>query len=397
MSTPISPSIKLEGPELYAPRRVRTSLAPASQASPADEGEQPSAATAVRLSSGDAPIDDVIGTSSGLAEERERKWQALHQALTVLRSERELVSGPPFAFKPQLDHHLAEPSPRRRLRLDPEIVPPPPAGVRPRIVAPTLIVLLVGCAAVVGVTMALQSDAHWPKRTSESIPTAAPRFDKARSEPRLVVDVQKAFADEPLSLGISIESATGHESLMLAGLALGTRLSAGVPVSEASWQLTSRDLNDVYVYAPKNFVGVMNTAIGLLSANQRLIESRAARLEWIAKSDTSPSAKQIEPETLNAPSAQLMNAEDAALMERGRDLLKSGDVASARLLFQRLANAGMADAALILAATYDPRYLVQHNLIGVAGDETKARGWYQRASELGSTEAARVLARTAAD
>jgi TPR repeat protein len=92
-----------------------------------------------------------------------------------------------------------------------------------------------------------------------------------------------------------------------------------------------------------------------------------------------------------------MNAGDAALMERGRDLLKSGDIASARLLFQRLATADIADAALALATTYDPRYLAQHNLIGVAGDETKAHHWYQRASELGSTEAGHILARTGAD
>ena len=212
----------------------------------------------------------------------------------------------------------------------------------------------------------------------------------------MVVDVQKAFANEPLSLGVSVDSAAGDESLMLAGLALGTRLSAGVPVSEASWQLAPRDLNGVYVYAPKDFVGIMNTAIELLSANQKLIESRAARLEWIAKSN-SPPTKRIEPGVLNAPAVQLMNAEDAVLMEKGRVLMKSGDIASARLLFQRLANAGIADAALALAATYDPRYLAQHNLIGIAGDETKAHHWYQRASELGSTEAGHILARTDAD
>jgi hypothetical protein len=213
----------------------------------------------------------------------------------------------------------------------------------------------------------------------------------------LVVNFQKTFANEPLSLGISVESATGGESLILAGLALNTRLSAGVPVNEASWQLAPRDLSGVYVYAPKNFVGVMNTAVNLLSANQRLIETRAARLEWIAKLDSSSPTKQIELRIANASGAQLMNSEDASLMERGRDLLESGDVASARLLFQRLAKAGMADAALILAATYDPRYLAQHNPIGVAGDETKARYWYQRASELGSKEAARILARTGAN
>jgi hypothetical protein len=40
-------------------------------------------------------------------------------------------------------------------------------------------------------------------------------------------------------------------------------------------------------------------------------------------------------------------------------------------------SAGIADAALGLAATYDPRYLAQHNLIGVVGDETKAHAWYK--------------------
>ena len=408
MSTPIPPIIKLE----YAPRGARTPSAPGSRASPsqtpphvpecdqlrAEEGNQPSAAAAESLCAGDTPIDDAIGTTPSLPD-REPSFSAPSlPPAAKLRLERDPVSGPPSAFKPpRFDHHLAEPAPRHRLRLDPEIVPPPPAGARPRLVAPMLIVLLVGCAAVIGLTMisALQPDAHRPKHTSESIPTST--LSKAGSVPRLVVDVQKAFANEPLSLGVSVDFAAADESLMLAGLALGTRLSAGVPVSEASWQLAPRDLNGVYVYAPKDFVGIMNTAIDLLSANQKLIESRAVRFEWIAKSNSSPPTKQIESEAVNAPAVPPMNPENAALMEKGQVLMRSGDIASARLLFQRLANAGIAEAALALAATYDPRYLAQHNLIGVAGDETKAHDWYQRASELGSTEAGRILARIDAD
>jgi hypothetical protein len=411
MSTPIPPNIKLEGLELYAPRGARTPSAPGSQASPSqtlphvpecdqlrtDEGEQPSAAAAESPSAGDAPIDDEIGTALSLPDREPSISEASLPPAPKLRLERDSVNEPPSAFKPlRLDHHLAETAPRPRLRLDPEIVPPPPAGAQPHIVAPMLIVLLVGSAAVVGLTMisALQPDPHRQKRTSESIP--APTLGRAGSVPRLVVDVQKAFANEPLSLGVSVDSVAADESLMLAGLALGTRLSAGVAVSEASWQLAPRDLTGVYVYAPKNFVGIMNTAIDLLSANQRLIESRAARLEWIAKSD-SPPTKRIEPGVLNARAVQPMDPENAVLMEKGQVLMRSGDIASSRLLFQRLANAGIADAALALAATYDPRYLAQHNLIGVAGDETKAHHWYQRASELGSTEAGRILARTDAD
>ena len=282
------------------------------------------------------------------------------------------------------------------------------------ILRPTFLVASAGAAFLVGElpvwaqqpqSPSLSSEvrrAHPPKRTSEKIPTVGSMFNKAGSEPRLVVDeprlvdVHKAFANEPLSLGVSVDSATGHEFVLLTGLALGTRLSAGVPVSEASWQLAPRDLDVVYVYAPKDFIGIMNTAVKLLSANQKLIESRALRLEWVVKLNSSPPTRQTEPEAVNAPAVQPMN-QDAVLMERGRDLLKSGDVASARLVFNSLANAGIADAALALATTYDPRYLAQHNLIGVAGDETKAHDWYQRASELGSIEASRILARIKAD
>ena len=63
--------------------------------------------------------------------------------------------------------------------------------------------------------------------------------------------------------------------------------------------------------------------------------------------------------------------EAAALMERGRDLLRNGDIAFAQLAFQRLAEAGKADAALALATTYDPRYLVEHKLVGIIGDEVR--------------------------
>ena len=50
---------------------------------------------------------------------------------------------------------------------------------------------------------------------------------------------------------------------------------------------------------------------------------------------------------------------------------------------------------LQLSATYDPRHLAQHNLIGLVGDETEAHDWYQRANELGSAEAGRILAQHA--
>ena len=49
----------------------------------------------------------------------------------------------------------------------------------------------------------------------------------------------------------------------------------------------------------------------------------------------------------------------------------------------------VANDALALALTYDPRYLAAHGVAGVGGDVAKARRWYQRAAELGSPDALR--------
>jgi hypothetical protein len=98
----------------------------------------------------------------------------------------------------------------------------------------------------------------------------------------------------------------------------------------------------------------------------------------------------------NSDTSTLDRSEIGMLLGRGQDFLSTGDLSSARLLFQRAAEGGSAEAALALASTYDPRYLATHNVIGVVGDEEKARAWYQRAADLGSPEAVRMLSQLGA-
>ncbi|MGJ4994519.1 sel1 repeat family protein [Bradyrhizobium sp. HKCCYLS3077] len=87
--------------------------------------------------------------------------------------------------------------------------------------------------------------------------------------------------------------------------------------------------------------------------------------------------------------APLPRDEVDALMKRGRDLLAAGDVASARLILTRLSEAGVADASLLLARTYDPVELAKSRLLGAVPDAAKARTWYLKAAEQGSPEASR--------
>jgi hypothetical protein len=200
----------------------------------------------------------------------------------------------------------------------------------------------------------------------------------------LIVENQRAFANEPLPLGVSVDDSAGGETITLVGLASGTRLTAGMPLGLTGWQLSARDLGNVHAYAPKDFVGIMDTAIDLRSDRERLVDSQIVRLEWLPREEarlTSWPAKL-------PPAVPVLDPEEVAmLVRRGEEFLKLGDIAAARLLLRRAASAGSAQAALELAGTFDSLYLAQQGVLGFAPDPAQARVWYEKAAELGSQEA----------
>ena len=69
-------------------------------------------------------------------------------------------------------------------------------------------------------------------------------------------------------------------------------------------------------------------------------------------------------------------SEALALIARGQKRMKMGDIALARLLFERAALGGSAQAAFALAETYDPNQIWKLGAIGLVGDAQKARRWY---------------------
>jgi hypothetical protein len=93
-----------------------------------------------------------------------------------------------------------------------------------------------------------------------------------------------------------------------------------------------------------------------------------------------------------AKSAPSVSADEIrALLVRGDSLIAKGDVASARLFYERAAEAGDGQAALRLGESYDPAFLARARLSGVRGDALAAARWYRRAHELGTTEAETLL------
>ena len=369
MSTPIPPN-KLKGPVLYAPRHVRESVLSEDW----DEIEEPLAQAETEQPVAIRKIASRFGRQN-------------HGDARVIRS-----------LRSSLEHAIA---------------PEPSAAARGELFQRCMrISLVIIFAAIVAYFFTVISTLRPSglKGASDHVAGAAPQPNEmqAASEQasRLVISDQQVFANEPLPLAVRVEHALLNESLLLDGLAQGTTLSAGAPTSPSSWQLPYDRLRVAYLYAPKNFVGVMNTAADLLGPDKRVLDSRTVQLKWIAR----------EPQPVGAPPLTTASAEASAgdrigttqpamtaiepidageaviLMQKGRDFLGSGDISGARVAFRRLADAGVADAALALANTYDPDYLAAHNFLGVRGDRATARALYQRAQELGSTEASRILA-----
>ena len=83
--------------------------------------------------------------------------------------------------------------------------------------------------------------------------------------------------------------------------------------------------------------------------------------------------------------------EIASSLRRGDALIASGDLAAARLVLRRAADAGDARAAMTLAETYDPAILEKLGVHGVVPDLAMARGWYEKAKQFGATEATQRL------
>ena len=196
---------------------------------------------------------------------------------------------------------------------------------------------------------------------------------------------------------------------------LKTAAMTGNPVKPAQAQFAQAALqfNQAQIAAAANFrphtdltEAVTNDAPPAAVATKPLLAS-VAPLPAIGSSAVSsppaampsqpPAAPSTSPAAATGPAdaraPQVDDSEIVAMIKRGKALLMSGDIASARLLLRRAADAGNAEAALALGATFDPLIIRRLGAIGMRPDIAQAKQWYQRAAELGSASAESQLAK----
>jgi len=166
-------------------------------------------------------------------------------------------------------------------------------------------------------------------------------------------------------------------SVVLDGLAPGSTVTAGRSSGADTWRIPVSDLRNASVRPPRGFAGPMAVAVELRLADDRVVDRKLLRLEWLAPPVHAKGSR----------IRQLDQEEIAGLIKRGEAFIAAGDLAAARLVLQRAAEGGDPRATMTLAGTYDPIVLEKLGVQGFASDISLARKWYERAKELGSPEA----------
>jgi hypothetical protein len=287
---------------------------------------------------------------------------------------------------------------------------------------PTLALAFVGILYIF-----LGDDLRFPLASAGSLYLAQKRDERINYDVAklIVYEATPSPMDQPVPLGVSVYNANDLHILKFSGLPKGTTFSAGISDVDDGWLLFATDSKDAVIRPPPHFVGVMELTVSLIfGAGNDASEIRPLRFEWVAErvaeimrpEETRPEAK-VPSETPSAakfqdaapplatvqdeaPAAtksrsqtigQLSPEETAALLKRGNDLVLSGDIAAARLVLRRAAEAGNARAAFALAGTYNPITLEKLQVHGLSPDLAVARRWYEKAKELGSPDALREL------
>jgi hypothetical protein len=214
--------------------------------------------------------------------------------------------------------------------------------------------------------------------THAAVPLARP----PEPLPRLLAEDTVAVGGEaPLSIRID-----GHRDgavVILSDYVPGTAFSVGDAWGEARWLIPVAQLADARVRAPDGYTGTMQLSAALRLIDGSLADRRSIRIDW-------PAALPVTQPIAPTP-RQLQADEITLLLQRGQELLESGDIASARLVLRRAAEAENPRAAYALGATYDPNVLRELRVYGSAPDAAKARSWYEKAVAFGSREAPQRL------
>jgi hypothetical protein len=176
--------------------------------------------------------------------------------------------------------------------------------------------------------------------------------------------------------------------------------SWAIPLGPGSWAIPLRALANLKMTLPATALGRAEILVSLVAVDGSvLVEARSTLIVGPPQPDATNALGARRPPQpvlpqIAAPAILPEDRERALkLMQKGDEQLAQGLVATARLLYERAADLGIAQAAMALAATYDAAELTSPNRRGISPDAKEAKRWYERARQLGASDADQRLRR----
>jgi hypothetical protein len=222
---------------------------------------------------------------------------------------------------------------------------------------------------------------------------------------QIIFDRAPNGADVTVPLNASLRGALEGTNLTVAGVPAGATVSPGRQLKSGLWRIEDAQLGSVTVHPTPGFSGRVKLVLELRRADGTIVDRQPVRLDWAgpsreqASTGLRPSSVPIMGAPARAatnlvehtPVTPLNQHEISILVLRGEEYLKAGQIAAARLVLQRAADAHDAGGTLMLGATYDPNILDRLGVLGLTADAETARFWYEKAKEFGSSEAPRRI------
>ena len=258
-------------------------------------------------------------------------------------------------------------------------------------------------AAVLGM---IAVEGHALADTSEQVERAARLIESDRVEiegRRFAQNVDIGFGVAEISgppntpIPVRVQAPNTEDGvynfLVFQNLPGGFQMSAGFPV-EDRWVVPLDQAGGLTVTAPEGYAGTFDLEIKLRIGGT---EQSQTRIVPVNIAQAGAGNRSAEAAGVTGTTSTLDPETEAAMLQRAEAMLETRDVAGARNIYRFLVRNGSGKGAYGLAQTYDPIYVEEIGVAGMAAaDLEEARKWYEQAALLGHEEAQERLKALAA-
>ena len=225
----------------------------------------------------------------------------------------------------------------------------------------------------------------------------------------------------PFAIRVSpIASVPPQSFIRVRGLPPGAALSEGYVIAPGFWAIPLHALPSLQIILPAGTSGKAHFVVTLIGEEGSVLtEVRSTLVTTAATPSNAPppessSTMVVPPKATKQPlpanrpdhadsqaATPALRAQDREralkLLKQGQHQMDEGNVAAARVVFELAADAGLSEAAMALAGTYDGAELIRLNVRGVQPNPAEARRWYERARQLGASDVDQRLRRLGAN